>query len=137
MPWLCRQSDPVGWLCVQWEVHSTTITPCYGVNNTTMCAASMACPTQLEVLWRLESAPCSMQSFMCLSGTEFLVQMTQNRSQASSPREPHPAKRTYSELTKGSHHCHVTITSSRVMQDSALSPLNHEPRMALSLSNRH
>jgi len=23
VPWLCRQSDPVGWLCVHWEVRST------------------------------------------------------------------------------------------------------------------
>jgi len=22
VPWLCRQSDPVGWLCVHWEVRS-------------------------------------------------------------------------------------------------------------------
>ena len=25
MPWLCRQSDPVGWLCVHWGVRSTKI----------------------------------------------------------------------------------------------------------------
>ena len=24
VPWLCRQSDPVGWLCFHWEVCSTT-----------------------------------------------------------------------------------------------------------------
>jgi len=24
VPWLCRQSDPVSWLCVHWEVRSTT-----------------------------------------------------------------------------------------------------------------
>ena len=23
VPWLCRQSDPSGWLCVHWEVRST------------------------------------------------------------------------------------------------------------------
>jgi len=22
VPWLCRQSDPAGWLCVHWEVRS-------------------------------------------------------------------------------------------------------------------
>ena len=26
--WLCRQSDPAGWLCVHWEVRSTTLL-CY------------------------------------------------------------------------------------------------------------
>ena len=24
VPWLCRQSDPAGWLCVHWGVRSTT-----------------------------------------------------------------------------------------------------------------
>jgi len=24
VPWPCRQSDPVAWLCVHWGVHSTT-----------------------------------------------------------------------------------------------------------------
>jgi len=23
VPWLCRRSDPVGWLCVHWGVRST------------------------------------------------------------------------------------------------------------------
>jgi len=27
VPWLCRQSDPVGWLCVHWEVHFATYFP--------------------------------------------------------------------------------------------------------------
>jgi len=30
VPWLCRLSDPVGWLCVHWEVRSTT---CYVLPN--------------------------------------------------------------------------------------------------------
>jgi len=25
VPWLCRQSDPVGWLCVHWEVRSYSV----------------------------------------------------------------------------------------------------------------
>ena len=25
VPWLCRWSDPVGWLCVHWGVRSTTV----------------------------------------------------------------------------------------------------------------
>jgi len=25
VPWLCRQSDPVGWLCVHWKVRSTFV----------------------------------------------------------------------------------------------------------------
>ena len=25
LPWLCRQSDPVGWLYVHWEVRSTKV----------------------------------------------------------------------------------------------------------------
>jgi len=47
---------------------------------------------QLAILWGLESAPWRTQAFTCLSGTEFLVELTQNRSQTSSPHEPHPAK---------------------------------------------
>ena len=27
VPWLCRQSDPVGWLCVHWEVYCATYFP--------------------------------------------------------------------------------------------------------------
>ena len=25
VPWLCRQSDQVGWLCVHWEVYSRVV----------------------------------------------------------------------------------------------------------------
>jgi hypothetical protein len=84
----------------------------------------------------VEAWVCTLQDaslYVFLAAQSFWL----NRSQASSLREPHPAKRTYPKLTKGSHHCHVTITSSRVMQDSAPSPLNHELGVVLSLSHRH
>jgi len=37
VPWLCRQSDPVGWLCVHWGVRSTYVlrTPQWAHNQPT------------------------------------------------------------------------------------------------------
>jgi len=41
VPWLCRQSDPVGWLCVHWGVRSTTSASCATphLKNTTKSSA--------------------------------------------------------------------------------------------------
>ena len=42
MLWLCRQSDPVGWLCVHWEVRSVLKTPDDGCCDTRNMYSSFA-----------------------------------------------------------------------------------------------